>query len=235
MKGYHEKSLDDCMDACAAYGSACVAVAYEASLAHGWVNCYLKSTITQPTQQAFVVHGARVVGTSSSSLSQFSASSTTSTSTSSMTTGSSLATQTLLGATPGPASNTQSSGNTNGLKIGLGVGIPLAFLLAAVVGIMVLLKRRRRAAEREILTAPVAGAAKVEGRFWGGGAGTLPIGMVREGPEGAIGDRSAIGGGGEVVGSAATGRGAGIEWEREELEGRDNQIHELASQGQYRG
>jgi hypothetical protein len=118
------------------------------------------------------------------------------------------------------------------LKIGLGVGIPLAFILAAVVGIMVLLKRRRRAAEREILTPPVAGAAKVEGSFWGDGAGTVPIGMMRED---AIGDRSAIGGGGEVVGSAVAGRGAGIEWEREELEGRDNQIHELAGQGQYRG
>lgn len=233
MTGYHKESLDGCMDACAAYGSACVAVAYEASLAHGWVNCYLKSAITQPTQQAFVVHGARVVGTSSfSSLSQFSASSATATPTSLMATGSILATQTLLGATPGPASNTRSSGSTIDLKVGLGVGIPLAFILAAVVGIMVLLKRRRRAAEREILTAPVAGAAKVEGRFWGGGAGTVPIGMVREE---AIGDRSAIGGGGAVVGSTVARRGAGIEWEREELDGRDNQIHELASQGQYRG
>lgn len=228
LVGYHEKSLDTCMEACARYGSGCVGVAYEASLAHGWINCYLKSQLAEPAQQAFVVYGTRVVGTSTSS-SLISSTSSMSTPTSSVTTSSSISAQIPLGATPGPASSTQSGGDRNGLKIGLGVGIPLAALLIAIVGIMVLLRRRKRAAEQEA-PLPVAGAEKVEGSFWGGGTATVPIGMERNG---RVEDRGEFGGADEVVESMMGG--GGRVGGREELEGRENQVYEMPGQGQYRG
>ncbi|KAF8861583.1 hypothetical protein BDZ45DRAFT_248959 [Acephala macrosclerotiorum] len=135
LSANHSSSLDACIEQCAAYGSGCVGVAYEASLVHGFANCYLKSQVSTPTQQAFVVHGAKLIGTSTTSSTLSTSSSTSSVSvTSSISTSSSA--QVSLEATPSTSpTSTATSTNTKGLKIGLGVGISVGVLLFALLAI----------------------------------------------------------------------------------------------------
>jgi hypothetical protein len=231
MAWTHNTSLDNCMEQCAEYWG-CVGVAFEASLEHGWDNCYLKSQLSQPTQQAFVMHGAKIVETSSSA-------SSTSTSTSS------TGTQTPLGVTPSPspsqsATSTSQGGSNNGLKLGLAIGIPLGVVLIAAIGVLLFRYRRARGGdgERDYTTAAVAGsrpgAEKVEESLGGGGRyqgfggtysgyrenRTVEMGNER-GEEHSFGFGSPLESGGVEMG---TDRG------REELEARENQVYELPSQ-----
>jgi MYXO-CTERM domain-containing protein len=63
---FHEDTMEGCMEQCVSYSqesSYCAAVSYEASQAHGYLNCYLKSSTKSGSleTQAFVVDSAFVI------------------------------------------------------------------------------------------------------------------------------------------------------------------------------
>ncbi|KAF2821104.1 hypothetical protein CC86DRAFT_386646 [Ophiobolus disseminans] len=60
---YNANSLASCVDLCAARGISCAGVSYEASMAHGYHNCYLKSAVGRNNlvTQAFRVDSAFLV------------------------------------------------------------------------------------------------------------------------------------------------------------------------------
>jgi PAN domain len=152
-------SLLDCLALCAGQ-AGCLGVSYEASMAHGYENCYLKSSATTAGlyKQLFVMDSAFRLGPASSSAASSSSSRVAASSTS-------AAESSGLSAQVSAASNSAPKSWIAGVVIG-----PLA-LIALLAGLVFFLRRRkRRAATPSGVPAPAkedGGAARTVSELGG--------------------------------------------------------------------
>ncbi|KAF2648472.1 hypothetical protein K491DRAFT_737430 [Lophiostoma macrostomum CBS 122681] len=174
-------SLEDCMGQCASVKGSCAGVSYEASMAHGYMNCYLKSAVgvNLLMTQDFVVDSAFVVKRQSGSSSAISltaqasssfASTATSDSISSLTPGlllsmssATTAPSSASATTPGAEASTTATGaavaHTSTSKAWIAGAVIGPIVGIIIIALLCMLFFRRRKATRRLSAPPAYSVA----------------------------------------------------------------------------